>query len=58
MEIYKCEACRYLFAETRLVKRCPDCGKPFVVRPATKAEQEEYHRFRIEFGYEEPARVS
>ena len=56
--IYKCEACRYMFAETVPVKRCPDCGKPFAVRPANKEEQEEYHRFRIEFGYEEPARVS
>ncbi len=57
MKIYKCTSCRYLFAHLHKPERCPDCGKSFI-RIATPQEQEEYHQYRIEFGYEEPAKVS
>ena len=57
MKIYKCKACRYLFEYSVTPERCPDCGKPFI-RIATPPEQEEYHQYRIEFGYEKPAKVS
>ena len=57
MTIYKCKACRYLFEHSGNSERCPDCGKRFI-RIATPLEQEEYHQYKIEFGYEKPAKVS
>ena len=56
MKIYKCISCRYLFEYPHKPERCPDCGKR-LVKIATAEEQKEYHQYRIEFGYEEPAKV-
>ena len=56
MKVYKCISCRYLFEHSHKPERCPDCGKR-LIRIATAEEQKEYHQYRIEFGYEEPAKV-
>lgn len=50
MMIYTCENCNYTF-EAEDLSQCPDCGK-YTLRPATPEEDSEYHKIRIELGYE------
>lgn len=54
--------CHYTFENSRdntnaaditLLDRCPDCGKPHVIRPATEQETLEYQRIRREIALEE-----
>lgn len=49
--VFTCDSCHYSFEAGDKPDLCPDCGKP-LVRLATNAEESEYHKIRIEFGYE------